>query len=423
MDPEYITFDIVFWCANCNTKVKIKDQTTSAIVLKTENLQNLFNNLTCERALVEGCHNCKETVGGMLMRQISVISETFTVTMGKSTVPPKIIKFSLMNSKGHCEDKHYTLNVNSKNCLYVYNYVEAPDEDVISEEFAHRSSTPPLNIKLYTNQQFETPSDKLQHVKTFLKPCNSLWSTIFPVINDENFGRETENGSIYIMLKENIEELVKPTGWLSSNTLAAISCLVQQLNDRCVEATGHHHATETFNYPYLFCDPDMLANKSPSILCNTKEKTNKESRISKWRSRKFKKIFFPTNFESSHWVLIEVDVESRQIRIYDSLRYDKALKYWEESTQVTHIKTFLNKLYQNENCANDYSVVDLSKQIPHQYNGYDCGVFVAQLMCCLACDVPLNELSSIYTGVSMAELRIHFYYAIKNGYFLIKPYN
>lgn len=85
----------------------------------------------------------------------------------------------------------------------------------------------------------------------------------------------------------------------------------------------------------------------------------------------YDKVFFPCNIRSYHWVLIVVFIKDGILRCYDSFlgTHDKYVgmvqQYFAEEWKIS----------KKDNSTWTHLEVEYCKDLPHQENGYDCGVF------------------------------------------------
>ena len=88
----------------------------------------------------------------------------------------------------------------------------------------------------------------------------------------------------------------------------------------------------------------------------------------------FKKLFFPVNINNSHWVLLVIDIENKFIGYYDSMGNEdshgnmEVLFRWMVEEAIDKNKDKIN--------GHEWRLINYSRSIPLQTNGFDCGTFV-----------------------------------------------
>ena len=91
-------------------------------------------------------------------------------------------------------------------------------------------------------------------------------------------------------------------------------------------------------------------------------------------------LLFPLNINNSHWALIKIELEKRELYYYDSLKnynIDNFYPIFENITALIdkYLIEYEYLIYPNLNWTYNFM-----KNIPYQNNGSDCGVFVCQFM-------------------------------------------
>ena len=418
MDSD-IGIKLEMWCGKCNRVLYQDHKIVSDIAISKPIFVDCFRIFISERIVIDQCTACKHVKPcGIVMRNISQLGQKLVLRILVENITlPKILKFIFMNESKQLEESTFTLTA-LKNNLQEESLLQSETLTCAFDQYnAHRgqlavyhnysNGSNDLNaviIKLYTNQHFMTLEDKIESIKQFLKPCLHL-STESPKVDVVLFKE--------LVWTTGIDCLLDPKGWVNGNFLDIISLLLQDLNDRCMAASIEN--CEGFSYPYKFYSSYHVADLAGKIHQGILYRVvNAEKKFSY-----YKKLYIPTHVNQCHFVLFEVIVETHEIFVYDSL-FDKGDEYWNGTKQLNDIKEWL-KLSHRDNSL-QFTVKDKSAYIPRQTNSTDCGVFVAQLMCCLGCDIPLKDLFSIYSEQSMKDLRLHYYRAIERGYLLLKPY-
>ena len=101
------------------------------------------------------------------------------------------------------------------------------------------------------------------------------------------------------------------------------------------------------------------------------------------------KLFFPINVSSSHWTLVVVFIQLKELRYYDSLcssnkAYDLGIKIMKNIYEL-----FIKKAYnltEKKEIEKDWVLKNVSKYSPQQKNGDDCGIYVLMTADILAVD-------------------------------------
>lgn len=101
------------------------------------------------------------------------------------------------------------------------------------------------------------------------------------------------------------------------------------------------------------------------------------------------KLFIPVNVNGSHWTLIVVFMQKKRIKYFDSmsgsgsLYCEGVLEYLKDEYHHTKGGT-LDK--------EEWTIVGWTEDIPHQPNGFDCGVFVCTFADQVSLDLPINSI-------------------------------
>jgi hypothetical protein len=105
----------------------------------------------------------------------------------------------------------------------------------------------------------------------------------------------------------------------------------------------------------------------------------------------YQRLLIPINRENVHWALALIDMRTRTISYYDSLR----------GSGADVIKTLIRWIGDEHMAKKKVPIPEIFTSAPapdgltRQRNGVDCGVFVCAMMTCLLYDVvPLNTLFS-----------------------------
>ena len=118
-----------------------------------------------------------------------------------------------------------------------------------------------------------------------------------------------------------------------------------------------------------------------STLCSTEGiyRGYNYSQVANWMSSwgrpilDFRRLLVPVNHENVHWFLLEADMSSRTVKVYDSLGEDGCghSRYTEALCRFLHDK----ETEAGRPADGPWLVVDCASGSPRQNNGYDCGIF------------------------------------------------
>ena len=178
--------------------------------------------------------------------------------------------------------------------------------------------------------------------------------------------------------------------WLNDEILNYYFTLLKKRNDSMKEYSGDDHNCTFFStwfYEKLMGITDMGVSEY-----------NYEA-VKKYTSRyvdgkslfKFKKVFIPINVGSHHWICGVVDIDKKQVRIYDSFKEDRR-------ECAEHLKMFMEDEEQRcggkgTNTPDDIVWTICTSHIqthPTQNNGWDCGVYVCLFADYLSLQLPLS---------------------------------
>uniref|UniRef100_A0A2S2PUJ3 Sentrin-specific protease 1 n=1 Tax=Schizaphis graminum TaxID=13262 RepID=A0A2S2PUJ3_SCHGA len=127
----------------------------------------------------------------------------------------------------------------------------------------------------------------------------------------------------------------------------------------------------------------------------------------------YDKLIIPTLLKGNHWTFTAVNIKSRSITLYDSLKSS----FYED--QIHLLVEFLNEAY------NKYEKPDVEQKLqwilnfgdsPLQYNTYDCGVFT-----CTNAKHVLLEKPLYYTQEDAPLLRHRITYEVLHNILLPTP--
>ncbi len=121
-----------------------------------------------------------------------------------------------------------------------------------------------------------------------------------------------------------------------------------------------------------------------------------------------KNIYMPVNINNSHWTLMVVCVEKKEIHFYDSMngsgtKYLQAAQRWIVDEAKAKKDIILD--------PSEYKLIANHAHTPQQNNGYDCGVFSTICADYLSDDLPLT----CYSQSDMNMFRVKIGAAILRG--------
>jgi len=167
-----------------------------------------------------------------------------------------------------------------------------------------------------------------------------------------------------ITMTEKKLSCLKPCTWLNDEVINFYMCLLQERDAKLVDLSyGGKKSSHYFNSFFmtkLFTEKQLYNYKA----------------VSKWTKNinifQKDKIFIPLNIRNTHWTMIVVYIQLKQIHYYDSLDgngqvYLNHLKHW--LTDESRVK------YNNEYSIKEWQLIGNEENIPQQNNGYDCGMF------------------------------------------------
>jgi sentrin-specific protease 1 len=89
----------------------------------------------------------------------------------------------------------------------------------------------------------------------------------------------------------------------------------------------------------------------------------------------------PVNTGSLHWILVVIDFASKSIRYYDPLPVEKKQSRGSSLMKITkRLVQDLAQLQGNKDFVESQWSMEEVQEAPRQSNGYDCGVFVLEVM-------------------------------------------
>ena len=100
------------------------------------------------------------------------------------------------------------------------------------------------------------------------------------------------------------------------------------------------------------------------------------------------KIFFPCNVRNTHWCCAVIFMQEKRIQFYDSMHGSG--KYYLEGLMQYLKDEWKAKKGGELPDANKWNLVPCESDVPHQENGYDCGVFTCMFADFLSFGRPLS---------------------------------
>jgi Ulp1 family protease len=104
--------------------------------------------------------------------------------------------------------------------------------------------------------------------------------------------------------------------------------------------------------------------------------------------KNYNKIYFPYNYENTHWLLIMADTKNKVINVYDP-------EWYTNYSEVDIMKAMFKVPF-----GDDYEI-RWQQNIPHQTDGYNCGMFLLENLRCLL----LNNGKFDYTQGDLTRKR------------------
>ena len=147
------------------------------------------------------------------------------------------------------------------------------------------------------------------------------------------------------------------------------------------------------------------------------------SRVSRWTRKytdlfEYDKILVPVN-QPAHWVLVVINLAKKAVEYYDSLGGEdsactKRILRWLGDEWADKYKA--NPKYKDCNPKVSEWKIVYPKDIPKQYNGYDCGVFTCKNAECLSRSDTIN-----FSQKDTPTIRNVMMYELYKGKLLLDP--
>jgi sentrin-specific protease 1 len=196
-----------------------------------------------------------------------------------------------------------------------------------------------------------------------------------------------------------------PSTWLNDEVINFYMSILQERDDNLVTEFNKNQKDEkakklTSHYFNSFFFTKLLENGIYNY-----------ANVKRW-SRKFdifskEKVFIPVNLHNTHWTLVVIYIQKKEIHYYDSMS-GSGKTYLDASLQwlIDEGKEKKNLIIKRE----EWKLFDKENHVPQQRNGYDCGMFT--ILCADYCsdDLPLK-----YNQQEMLDNRYRIGAAILRG--------
>eukprot|EP00924_Labyrinthula_sp_SR-Ha-C_P003326 augustus_masked-scaffold_15-processed-gene-6.49-mRNA-1 protein AED:0.24 eAED:0.25 QI:0/-1/0/1/-1/1/1/0/463 len=157
---------------------------------------------------------------------------------------------------------------------------------------------------------------------------------------------------------------LSPGNWLNDEVINTFMVLLRRYTIKHLpkEKQCYFHSTFFFN---------KLSENNSYNYSNVKKWTKRGRRKCNIFSQRL--VFIPVNVHNTHWTLVVVDIENKNISYYDSMgsqgefAVDLIARYLQDESMDK-----LNKQLE----LSSWTLGAKGKSIPQQRNGFDCGVFV-----------------------------------------------
>lgn len=190
---------------------------------------------------------------------------------------------------------------------------------------------------------------------------------------------------------------LSPGTWLNDEVINFYMSILMERDEQMVQKKQKQRTSHYFN---SFFFTKLLENGQYNY-----------SNIKRW-TRKFnifekEKIIIPVNLHNTHWTLLVIYMQKKEIHYYDSMSgsgtvYLNAAERWiidegREKYSMTIDKSEWKKFSQENH-------------VPQQRNGFDCGMFTIMCADYISDDLPLT-----YSQAEMSEYRLKVGAAILRG--------
>jgi Ulp1 family protease len=190
---------------------------------------------------------------------------------------------------------------------------------------------------------------------------------------------------------------LRPGTWLNDEIINFYMQLLQEKDDNFVTQQKKSKTSHYFN---SFFYTKLLENGQYQY-SNVKRWTKKFDIFQK------SKIFIPINLHNTHWTMLVIYMEKKEIHYYDSMSgsgkvYLQSALKWIQDEAKEKKNEIIN--------TNEWKLIDRESHVPQQRNGYDCGMFSIYCADYVTDDLPLE-----YNQDEMGENRIRVGAAILRG--------
>lgn len=183
---------------------------------------------------------------------------------------------------------------------------------------------------------------------------------------------------------------LRPTTWINDEVINFYMSMLKERDDALAEKYPKHRRSHYFN--------SFFMNKL--LLVDGKEEYDYKG-VRRW-SKKFDtfamdKVFVPINISNSHWTMLIIYVQRKEIHYNDSMsgsgkRYLLAARQWviDEGKDKKGL----------ELDPSEWKLVSGNRAVPQQENGFDCGVFSI-----MSADFASDDLEFRYSQRDMPHFR------------------
>jgi hypothetical protein len=190
---------------------------------------------------------------------------------------------------------------------------------------------------------------------------------------------------------------LKPVTWLNDEVINFYMNLLQERDTKFINAKEKTRSSHYFN---SFFFTKLLENRVYNY-SNVKRWTKKFDIFEK------EKIFIPVNLNNTHWTMLMIHMQKKEIHYFDSLSgsgktYLEAAMRWikDEGREKKNLTID----------TNEWRLLERERNVPQQRNGSDCGMFSIYAADYLSDDLPME-----YNQDEMAENRLRVGAAILRG--------
>eukprot|EP00658_Telonema_sp_P-2_P084772 TRINITY_DN9505_c0_g1_i1.p1 TRINITY_DN9505_c0_g1~~TRINITY_DN9505_c0_g1_i1.p1 ORF type:complete len:593 (-),score=76.11 TRINITY_DN9505_c0_g1_i1:192-1970(-) len=175
-------------------------------------------------------------------------------------------------------------------------------------------------------------------------------------------------------------ECMRPTEWLNDKAIEIYMNLVMMMRDSNPELPNVAQIKNSFFFTRL-TDNGYDYSAVKSWTKKMKDLLSKD------------KIMVPINKGCTHWVLAVINIRDKRFEFYDALPTPGEQRY--ERDCLEHLRRWIcdesqDKLKREMDLSQWTNYIPTD--IPHQQNGYDCGMFALKYAQCVALDLELETM-------------------------------